>query len=1065
MWCGARQVDVNMHSGRMARVWVSSLGAFWPGMQALIGQEAAARDLHANFTAAWRRFGWLPEAFGFDLGGVSGADGGYNLRPEHVESAFLLKAATRDPAHTTLAARVAEALALTTRTRCGFARIDSVATGARGDVMESYFLAETLKYLWLALSDGAEELPDWALLSTEGHVLPVLPGPDDDGSEGRGDGAEGRDETTELEDKLLARAAAAATAAAASAGEEGKQDSAAAAAAAAAAAGRAEPAEQREAGKGGSMAATGQSASADSGGDDGGGKGDASCAAAAGRGDDERSADAASPRAAAACSSGKGGTNATTPLGGGDAAAAGAADAIPDNCRQLCRQPTTSELLASRQRLEAALPLLALRGYAPEARRLRRRRCRACVAVAKALAALRPPPPAEQIARLTFGGAFGSAGLTRGTTVLAQVLCSLAVDDPPPPQKQQPAAPAAGGNSSSNYNSSSSSNYNSSSNSNNSTSGGNGTASDAGTKGKAAAAAASARPRARCASVRPLQAADAVAGLDRTAVVLQLARSPPRAAGAGADDGDGDGAGDGEEGGGGGSAAAPPHALFATVESDELLEREGGPLVLRLDAAAAAFGPRWPRASARCQRHMAERPRPTRMWALPAQCPPRWPPSALGSVLSAAGGGGGGGSDDDAAAAKLPRCPTQRACEGVARLFAPWHMWPEPVAGAGFFERRLRELAALPAAALRGNVSVARMARNAADALACVGLNNPCAAGSNSGPGAASGLAPGAGAAAAAAAAGSSWFPDAALNAGGSGSSSGSRGGGHPCGRARALPLRRLARPDPPTGCSPPRNAAAVAGAVVLVDRGGCSFLDKAAAMADAGAAGVVVANVAGDGALLTMAADASGRRPSVPSLLVSRADGARLLWWLQRRPVFVTGVRGGLTPAPRKDGGAKQQQEQPGQQQQKPATQAPAGSSGSSSAEGKGGKGDAAAAAATSSLRVDLLLPAPTQAWLVERLRLGNDAAGAARAVGDVLRDAMHDRAALAALERLAGLGGGKTAGKAEGGSGKDGSKDAGGSGGGGKEGKDAGGERPAGAAKAAPTPAAGPGEGAQKP
>lgn len=30
-------VDINMHNGRMAKVWVSSLGAFWPAMQALAG--------------------------------------------------------------------------------------------------------------------------------------------------------------------------------------------------------------------------------------------------------------------------------------------------------------------------------------------------------------------------------------------------------------------------------------------------------------------------------------------------------------------------------------------------------------------------------------------------------------------------------------------------------------------------------------------------------------------------------------------------------------------------------------------------------------------------------------------------------------------------------------------------------------------------------------------------------------------------------------------------------------------------------------------------------------------
>ncbi len=38
-----------------------------PGMQAMVGQEEEAAALHANYTAAWRTFGWMPEAFHLDL--------------------------------------------------------------------------------------------------------------------------------------------------------------------------------------------------------------------------------------------------------------------------------------------------------------------------------------------------------------------------------------------------------------------------------------------------------------------------------------------------------------------------------------------------------------------------------------------------------------------------------------------------------------------------------------------------------------------------------------------------------------------------------------------------------------------------------------------------------------------------------------------------------------------------------------------------------------------------------------------------------------------------------------
>ena len=38
---------------------------------------------------------------------------------------------------------------VTARTSCGFATVDNVIDGRRADRMESFFLAETLKYLYL----------------------------------------------------------------------------------------------------------------------------------------------------------------------------------------------------------------------------------------------------------------------------------------------------------------------------------------------------------------------------------------------------------------------------------------------------------------------------------------------------------------------------------------------------------------------------------------------------------------------------------------------------------------------------------------------------------------------------------------------------------------------------------------------------------------------------------------------------------------------------------------------------------------------------------------------------
>jgi hypothetical protein len=56
-----------MHGGQVLHPYVWSLGAFWPGLQVLAGQVEEGAALHANWTAAWARFGWLPEMFDVGL--------------------------------------------------------------------------------------------------------------------------------------------------------------------------------------------------------------------------------------------------------------------------------------------------------------------------------------------------------------------------------------------------------------------------------------------------------------------------------------------------------------------------------------------------------------------------------------------------------------------------------------------------------------------------------------------------------------------------------------------------------------------------------------------------------------------------------------------------------------------------------------------------------------------------------------------------------------------------------------------------------------------------------------
>eukprot|EP00951_Prasinocladus_malaysianus_P005245 scaffold37258_cov47-Prasinocladus_malaysianus.AAC.2 len=63
----------------------------------MIGQVADAERLHANLTAAWHRFGWLPELFDLGIANRHPMEKGYPLRPELIESTYLLHSETGDP--------------------------------------------------------------------------------------------------------------------------------------------------------------------------------------------------------------------------------------------------------------------------------------------------------------------------------------------------------------------------------------------------------------------------------------------------------------------------------------------------------------------------------------------------------------------------------------------------------------------------------------------------------------------------------------------------------------------------------------------------------------------------------------------------------------------------------------------------------------------------------------------------------------------------------------------------------------------------------------------------------
>lgn len=99
----------------------------------------------------------------------------YILRPETAETFFILHHLTKDPVYREWGWEIFQAIEEHCKTDAGYAAIRDVDTMKKDDRMESFFLAETLKYLYLLQDDTHEiDLLKTHVFNTEAHPLRLL---------------------------------------------------------------------------------------------------------------------------------------------------------------------------------------------------------------------------------------------------------------------------------------------------------------------------------------------------------------------------------------------------------------------------------------------------------------------------------------------------------------------------------------------------------------------------------------------------------------------------------------------------------------------------------------------------------------------------------------------------------------------------------------------------------------------------------------------------------------------------------------------------------------------------
>uniref|UniRef100_A0A8C3F351 alpha-1,2-Mannosidase n=1 Tax=Chrysemys picta bellii TaxID=8478 RepID=A0A8C3F351_CHRPI len=166
-------LNVHMHNPTVSiRSWMDSLLAFFPGLQVLRGDLKPAIETHEMLYQVTKQHKFLPEAFTSDFA-VYWAQ--HPLRPEFAESTYFLYKATRDPYYLQVGKSIVESLNEYARVACGFAAVQDVRTGRHEDRMDSFFLAEMFKYLYLLFTEK-RDLPldiDDFIFTTEAHLLPL----------------------------------------------------------------------------------------------------------------------------------------------------------------------------------------------------------------------------------------------------------------------------------------------------------------------------------------------------------------------------------------------------------------------------------------------------------------------------------------------------------------------------------------------------------------------------------------------------------------------------------------------------------------------------------------------------------------------------------------------------------------------------------------------------------------------------------------------------------------------------------------------------------------------------
>ncbi|KAJ3361165.1 ER degradation-enhancing alpha-mannosidase-like protein 1 [Allomyces javanicus] len=166
-------VPVEMSTGDTGSGTFANLQCFWAGYQASFGELVKSTIMVQRMAHLTNQFTFLPELLNIRSWTLTGHSDN-PLRPELVESVYFLYQAVKEPGLQEFGFELLKRFYEKAQTPCGFASIAHVESLYKNDHMESFFLAESLKYLYLLFDPTNDFNTGPWIYTTEAHPVRVL---------------------------------------------------------------------------------------------------------------------------------------------------------------------------------------------------------------------------------------------------------------------------------------------------------------------------------------------------------------------------------------------------------------------------------------------------------------------------------------------------------------------------------------------------------------------------------------------------------------------------------------------------------------------------------------------------------------------------------------------------------------------------------------------------------------------------------------------------------------------------------------------------------------------------